>query len=582
MGVGPVSKMFNQKSWDDSWEIVFQNQEWGKYPPEELVRFIARNYYKVSDRKKVQFLDLGCGTGAATWYLAREGFSTFGIDGSETAIKKAKQRFLDENLAGNFKVGDFIQLDYPNAFFDCVTDIAALQHNSVENLRKILIEVLRILKSNGKIFSMVLSENCRFSNKKLFLEKKGYTHFFSKEEVLDLFSSFSNLKIDTTERTDQDNFLSYYLISGEKKETISGSEFSSPSLLTNLKIGLKLVGEKQPCFVIAEAGVNHNGNIEIAKQLIDKAKEIGVDAVKFQTWITEEIVTKEAIKAEYQKENWGSNSFYDEIKKLELSHQQYKELFDYAEKAGILCLSTPDDIKSLNYLVDQCEMKAIKVGSGTITDFRLLTEISKKAREKKIPILLSTGMSTLEEVEEAYQILSGGENQVALFHCTSNYPAKLENVNLLAMQTLKSKFNTVVGYSDHTLDRVTPIAAIALGAKIYEKHFTLDKKMPGPDHQASFNPQEFSQLLEDIRMTEKSLGHPDKKPVKDEEEIINVIRRSIVVDRPVKKGEIIKAEDLTFKIPGSGLSPKEIGSILGKTVKHDLAQDQQIKIEDLE
>lgn len=206
----------NQKSWDPTWEMVFQAQEWGKYPSEELVRFIARNFYKVTDRKNIKILDIGCGTGASTWYLAKEGFSAYGIDGSETAIKIAKERFKKENLEGEFNVGDFIKLDYPNDFFDCVTDVVALQHNTHECLKIIMDELFRVLKPDGKIFSMVLSKNSKLSRESNVCKGKGYIHFFSKEEITDLFSKFVNLNIESLERTDRGNIIAFYIIGAEK------------------------------------------------------------------------------------------------------------------------------------------------------------------------------------------------------------------------------------------------------------------------------------------------------------------------------------------------------------------------------
>jgi ubiquinone/menaquinone biosynthesis C-methylase UbiE len=207
-----------EKSWDDVWEKIFSSQEWGKYPPEELIRFIARNYYKVKDRKKVRILDLGCGTGAATWYIAREGFSAFGIEGSETAVKIAKGRFKREGLEGEFRVGDFINLDcYPDAYFDCVIDVTALQHNKIENIKKILKGVSRILKPDGKIFSMMINNRTKLDNEETSpFHKRGFFHLFDKEEIKNMFKDFNNLSIELSERTDRGNLLSHFVISAEK------------------------------------------------------------------------------------------------------------------------------------------------------------------------------------------------------------------------------------------------------------------------------------------------------------------------------------------------------------------------------
>jgi len=203
------------KSWDKRWEKVFQSQQWGKYPPEELVRFIARNFYKAVKRKDIKILDLGCGTGAGIWYLAREGFSAFGIDGSKTAISIARKRFQKEDLEAHFKVGDLIKPNYPDDFFDGVIDIAAIQHNKIRSQRMILNEVFRVLKPNGKVFSMLISKRSRFSKENL--DRRVFTHFFEEDEIRDLFSKFKNLTIEISERTDRGNFISYFIVSAEKK-----------------------------------------------------------------------------------------------------------------------------------------------------------------------------------------------------------------------------------------------------------------------------------------------------------------------------------------------------------------------------
>ncbi len=345
-----------------------------------------------------------------------------------------------------------------------------------------------------------------------------------------------------------------------------------------IQIANKSIGNSQPCFILAEAGVNHNGDIRIAKKLIDEAKNAGADAVKFQTWITEEIMTKNSKKAEYQKRaDWGSDSLYDSIKKLELSHKDFRELFTYAKKKDIIFLSTPDDIKSADFLTD-LGVPAIKLGSGALTDIRLV----RKVAEKNLPVILSTGMSTMEEIKDAVDIVKDvGNDKLILLHCTSNYPAKIEFCNLRAMKTLRSSFNTYVGYSDHTLDRITPIAAVALDAVLIEKHFTIDKNLTGPDHKSSLNPEEFKKMIGDIRRTEMILGSDKKIPTKDEEEMRKIMRRSIVVAKDIPAGTEITEDILTFKIPGTGLSPKRMHKILGLKTKRNMKKDEQIQVEDL-
>jgi len=201
--------------WDSSWEKIYKSREWGRYPPEELVRFAARNFYS-ADRSKVKFLDIGCGTGAAAWFLAREGFTVFGVDGSETAIKIAKERFAKENLAGEFKVGDIVKLDYPNNFFDCVVDVSALQHNTPENIKNILQECKRVLKPGGKIFSIMLCDKTKFNKKQNPSEGTGYTHMSTEKEVKSFFSSFNDVVIDVSERTDRGSFFSHFIIQATK------------------------------------------------------------------------------------------------------------------------------------------------------------------------------------------------------------------------------------------------------------------------------------------------------------------------------------------------------------------------------
>ena len=277
--------------------------------------------------------------------------------------------------------------------------------------------------------------------------------------------------------------------------------------------------------IIAEAGVNHNGSLELAKRLIEAAADAGADAVKFQTFVAEEVVSINAPKAEYQKQATdASESQYEMIKKLELSREAHKELMEYAKNKNIMFLSTPFDERSVDLLVE-LGVPLIKISSGEITNHPFLRYIAKK----DLPIILSTGMSTLEEVREAVSVIKKtGCNDLTLLHCTSNYPALFEDCNLRAMKTMADAFKIPVGYSDHTPGRVVPVAVAALGACVIEKHFTLDKNLPGPDHKASLDPDELKDMVYDIRKVEKALGSSVKAPVELELEVRNVVRRSIV------------------------------------------------------
>lgn len=331
-------------------------------------------------------------------------------------------------------------------------------------------------------------------------------------------------------------------------------------------------------FIIAEAGVNHNGDINIAKKLIDVAKEANVDAVKFQTFKTEKIVGKFAEKAQYQKENTGNNeSQYDMVKKLELSYDDFKELYDYCQKKNIMFLSTPDEVESLDFLVN-LGVKMIKVGSTEITNTEYLKEIAKR----KLPIILSTGMSTLGEVEKALNtIYDNGNHNVTLLHATTDYPTDYKDVNLRAMVTLRNAFKTPVGYSDHTIGNEAAVSAVALGATIIEKHFTLDKNMEGPDHKASMEPQELKEYVRAIRNTEKLLGTGIKQPTERERNIMNDARRSIVASRKLTKGTILTRDMFDFKRPGSGVKPEFVNIFIGRKLKRDLMEDELVGWKDI-
>jgi len=343
--------------------------------------------------------------------------------------------------------------------------------------------------------------------------------------------------------------------------------------MEKIRIGDRLIGEEEPCFIIAEAGVNHNGNINLAKKLIEVSKDAGVDAVKFQTFKAESVVVKNAKKAEYQKETTDAReSQYDMIKKLELTEEDFKELADYAKEKDILFLSSPFDKESVD-LLDGVNVPVFKIASGEITNFPLLKHIAEKGK----PIILSTGMATLGEIEDALRVIREvGVDDVVLLHCVTSYPAKMEDVNLMVLGTLKYAFKLPVGFSDHTHGITVPIAAVSLGAVVIEKHFTLDKNLPGPDHKASLEPDELKEMVMAIRYVEKALGDGIKLPTKEEEEIKKVARRSVVAKVDIPEGAIITEDMLDVKRPGTGIAPKYFDLVVGRKAKENIKKDEII------
>lgn len=337
-----------------------------------------------------------------------------------------------------------------------------------------------------------------------------------------------------------------------------------------LQIGDKKIGEDQPCFIIAEAGVNHNGDINLAKRLIDVAVNAEADAVKFQTFRADSIVTVTAEKAAYQKETTASEeSQYAMIKQLELTYQEFQELYDYAGSKGIIFLSSPFDEESVDFL-DQLGVPAFKISSGEIINFPLL----KKIAETKKPIILSTGMATLGEVEEAVtHLYQHGVQELLLLQCTTSYPAPANSVNLRAMETLRCAFKVPAGYSDHTDGITIPIAAAAIGAKVIEKHFTLDRSLPGPDHRASLEPIELKAMVQAIRDVERAFGDGVKCPCAEEMAIKKVARKSLVANADIQVGDILKKSDLTIKRPGTGIEPKYLNVLIGKTARKAIFKD---------
>lgn len=328
--------------------------------------------------------------------------------------------------------------------------------------------------------------------------------------------------------------------------------------------------------IIAEIGVNHNGNIELAKKMIKSASECGVDAVKFQTFNTEELVTGNAKTAEYQKNNTNANSQSEMLKKLELSFDDFKELKEYALKNNVTFISSPFDFKSVDML-ERLDVPFYKLGSGELNNFELIDYVQKTDK----PLIISTGMATLDEIKETFEFIEN-KNKLTILHCITGYPTSFEEANLNFIKTLQNEFDVPIGFSDHSPGIELPIAAVALGACVVEKHFTLDKNLEGPDHKASLNPKEFKAMVDAIRNVEVAMGDGVRKFSKNEEEIKKVARKSIVLNNNVKKGTILKREMLSIKRPGTGISPKNINEVIGKTVIKHLNVNHVLKWDDIE
>lgn len=328
-------------------------------------------------------------------------------------------------------------------------------------------------------------------------------------------------------------------------------------------------------FIIAEAGVNHNGDINIAKKMIDVACEAGVDAIKFQTFKTEKLVCANAEKAEYQKKTTEKNESQAEmLKKLELSKGNHDELIQYCNKKKIMFLSTPFDEESVDLLVE-LKLPIIKIPSGEITNYPYLRKIGQLGKK----VILSTGMSTLEEIADAIEVLkNNGTEDITLLHCNSQYPTPMEDVNLNTMVTMKDTFHLNVGYSDHTLGIEVPIAATAMGATVIEKHFTLDRTMEGPDHKASLEPNELKEMVRAIRNIEKALGSKEKKVSQSEENNVKIVRKSIVASKSINKGDLFTEENLTTKRPGTGINPMKWDEIVGSTADRNYKADEMIRL----
>lgn len=350
-------------------------------------------------------------------------------------------------------------------------------------------------------------------------------------------------------------------------------------MVRKVELGDRWIGEGEPTFVIAEAGVNHNGNILVAKKLVDAAAEAGADAIKFQTFVAEKLVSKRAPKPTYQIRTTGNGTTqYEMLRRLQLTARDFKQLKEYCDEVGIMFLSTPYDTESADFL-EELGVEAFKVASCDITNIPLLEHLARK----KKPIILSTGASTLGDIENALATLYGLSNEkIILLHCVTSYPAKFEHANLRVLKTLRRAFQLPVGYSDHTQGYFVPIAAVALGAVAIEKHFTLDRSMEGPDQPTSLEPGELRLMIEGIRIIEKALGNYVKQLCKEELEARAKLRRSIVAAVDIPKGSTLTEDMLDIKRPGTGIPPVNLKWIIGAKVKRDIAKDELLTWDDLE
>lgn len=330
-------------------------------------------------------------------------------------------------------------------------------------------------------------------------------------------------------------------------------------------------------FIIAEAGVNHNGDINLAKRLIIEAKNAGADAVKFQVFKTENLVTFNASKADYQKKNTDNEeNQYQMLKKLELSFDQFIELYKFCNENKIIFLSSAFDFESIDFLI-RLNLPILKIPSGEINNIPYLKKVGMQNKK----IILSTGMASLGEIEKAIEILvaNGTDYQnITLLHCTTEYPAPYQEINLRVIKTLQNCFQLDIGYSDHTIGIEIPIAAVALGAIVIEKHFSIDKNLLGPDHKASLNPEEFREMVKCIRNVELSLGSFIKKPSISEIKNIKIARKSIVASRHINTGELFTEDNITLKRPGNGLSPVYWDLVIGKIANRDYEKDENIEL----
>jgi len=334
-----------------------------------------------------------------------------------------------------------------------------------------------------------------------------------------------------------------------------------------------------PCYVIAEIGVNHNGDMELARKMVAAAKDAGADAVKFQTFTAKALVTKGTPKARYQESTTDAGeTHFDMIERLELKREQHLPLMKYCDSMAIDFMSTPYDVDSAAFL-DSIGVGIFKTASADIVDLPLQKFLAQTGK----PVVVSTGMASLDEVKTVVSLYrENGNAQIILLHCVSNYPCSNDSLNMRVIQTLHDTFQIPVGFSDHSEGNSAAVIAVALGAKVIEKHFTLDKNLPGPDHKASSTPDEFSDLVQSIRRADTALGSPNKKCQEEERQMLQVSRKSVVLKKAVRKGERIMTDHLTMKRPGTGISSMDIPRIVNKKAKYDMPEDHLLSWSDIE
>lgn len=344
-----------------------------------------------------------------------------------------------------------------------------------------------------------------------------------------------------------------------------------------IKIGNRFVGGSEPCFIVVEIGINHNGDVGRARKMVDAAVECGADAVKFQCFKAKDFVSDPTVTYTYQSQGMKITEIQLEMfKRYEFDEQQWREIFDYCRMRNVVCFATPQNPSDLDFLLGIIDLPVIKVGSDDLTNLGLLENYA--ARKK--PVIISAGAAFISEIEDAVNTIRGaGNNDLAVLHCVSCYPAEAEEVNLRKMLTISQAFDVVTGYSDHAIGITAATAAVALGAKIIEKHFTLDKNLPGPDHWFSADPKELAEMVRSIQYIEKALGSYVVKPTAREIQTRRTIRRSIVAARDIAQGQVVTEELLSFKRPGTGLCPKYMKYIIGKKTKLNIKKDELVTFE---